>query len=339
MKKSHVLTIAASLLCFGAIASTIAMYVVSPSEVTITVGGKVTTDGKMKLELWDKANNKSTTNIFEAVSNTSATGTSTAEKLSTTLNPKNKIHAYYKLGMETPSGSTYNQKIAYGKVGVSVTTTIPTTHYSLSAKIIGYGDIEIGGEKNKSFYTKNNFGEFVFSGDGDTKSGYVNAPFSLDNKTYATQYLEIEIIYTGSESDYIAYGAEKELTYTVSLEYPPTEDVKFPYLRGTMNSWSDYDNYRLVPNLASDKDEWFLANVPVSAGDEMKVRQAYFENNEEKNWSYCSYIKNESAYTDTSAGNFKVDSNGTVSVYFKAYETNANRIGSTWFEFTPDTQQ
>lgn len=319
MKKRNLIAGIASLLCLGAIATSIALYVDAPKDVQITVGGSITTDGALTLTLVNNSNHQTEgASIFESVRNTEDNKV-TADNLTSTINPYNKVHATYKLGMEKNAG--YTENVVYSKITITIDTTFDFNDLNISASILGYDDITwTDKDVQKTSYYASKTGKPKFTGATNEDGKYVltaNVPYSLNDSIYKTQYLDLQISYNGAAEDYVLKGAEKTLKYTVNLSYPPSSDVTFPYLLGSFNSWTEYDNYVLVPNLKSAEDEWMITHVSLPAGAEMKVKRG-------DTWSNSEW-EGQNTPSDL---NYRIENAGFVSAYYKAGPN------STWFSYS-----
>lgn len=128
--------------------------------------------------------------------------------------------------------------------------------------------------------------------------------------------------------DYANKGAEKYLNYDVSLVYPPSSAINFPYLVGTPTGWQDMEDYRLYPNILSNEEEFMLRDIDVEAEQEFKVKQG-------KNWSNVDYNKDTTEgkvvyFETTGGGNAKTLNAGKMNVYYKTASNSA------WFDLTPN---
>lgn len=334
MKKSKFIFGAATVLSLGIVATTVATYVSHPEDKVVTIGGTTSTNGTLTLTLVNNIDSSSNNpTIFEKVGD-NVPGTVKADKLNETINPYNKLHARYALGV---SGlADYKEPVIYGQITLTITTDFAWKDLNISAIVDGYStDVDSKKDGSQPSYMlldgKNVLVENTpAESDPNTKVFHIDAPFSVEKETYGTQYLDLQVSLKDSAiQDYVNKGAEKYLNYNVSLVYPPSSAVNFPYLVGTPTSWQEMEDYRLYPNILSDVEEFMLRDINVEAGEEFKVKHG-------SKWSTVGYNtdtqQGQVVYFETTGdGNAKTLNAGKMNVYYKTGNNN-----SAWFDLTPN---
>ena len=333
MKKSKFIFGVATVLSLGIVATTVATYVSRPDDKVINIGGTTSTNGSLTLTLVNnKDSSSSNPTIFEQVGD-SVPSTISAENLTKTINPYNKLHARYALGVSELVD--YKEPVIYGQITLTVTTTLNWNDIELKAIVDGYSTDVKTDDKNPGDQPS-----YMLSGDknvlkevsvdGGTKVFQIDAPFSVDEENYGTQYFDLQVsLKETAINNYVELGAEKTLNYNVSLVYPPSSAVNFPYLVGTPTSWQEMEDYRLYPNILSDVEEFMLRDINVEAGEEFKVKHG-------SKWSTVGYNKDTTQgqvvyFETTGNGNAKTLNAGKMNVYYKTGD-----INSTWFDLTPN---
>lgn len=331
MKKSKFIFGVATVLSLGIVATTVATYVSHPEDKVVTIGGTTSTNGTLTLTL---VNNEDSSNdnptIFEQVGD-SVPDTVKADKLNETINPYNKLHARYALGV---SGlADYKEPIIYGQITLTITTNFAWEDLNISAIVDGYSeDVDAKSDGSQPSYMLLNERNVLkentpAESNPNTKVFHIDAPFSIEEANYGTQYLDLQVSLNESAiQDYANKGAEKYLSYNVSLVYPPSSAVEFPYLLGTPTGWQNMEDYRLYPNILSDTEEYMLKDVDVKADQEFKVKKG-------DTWSDVTYENNSIYFGKGNNGNAKVLQDGKMNVYYKPSENN-----TTWYELTPNQQ-
>lgn len=138
MKKSKFIFGVATVLSLGIVATTVATYVSHPEDKVVTIGGTTSTNGTLTLTL---VNNKDSSSnnptIFEQVGD-SVPGTVVADKLDETINPYNKLHARYALGVSELAN--YKEPVIYGQITLTITTNFAWEDLNISAIVDGYSE-------------------------------------------------------------------------------------------------------------------------------------------------------------------------------------------------------
>lgn len=332
MKKSKFIFSVATALSLGIVATTVATYVSHPEDKVVNIGGTTSTNGSLTLTL---VNNKDSSSdnptIFEQVGD-SVPDTITAENLTKTINPYNKLHARYALGV---SGlANYKEPVIYGQITLTITTDFEWEDLNISAIVDGYSkDVKDDAGDQPSYMLldeRNVLKENTpAESDPNTKVFHIDAPFSVEEETYGTQYLDLQVSLKDSAiQDYANKGAEKYLNYDVSLVYPPSSAVEFPYLVGTPTGWQNMEDYRLYPNILATAEEFMIRDVEVEAGDEFKVK----EGNE---WSY---VETDGNFTLSDPDkNAKANSAGKMNVFYTPADATSTPKKS-YFALTPNQQ-
>lgn len=333
MKKSKFIFGVATVLSLGIVATTVATYVSRPDDKVVNIGGTTSTNGSLTLTLVNnKDSSSSNPTIFEQVGD-SVPSTVVADKLDETINPYNKLHARYALGV---SGlADYKEPVIYGQITLTITTDFAWEDLNISAIVDGYSeDVKDDAGDQPSYMLLNERNVLKENtpteSDTNTKVFHIDAPFSVEEENYGTQYFDLQVSLNESAiQDYANKGAEKYLNYDVSLVYPPSSAINFPYLVGTPTSWQEMEDYRLYPNILSNEEEFMLRDIDVEAGEEFKVRHG-------SKWSTVGYNTNteqgQVVYFETTGdGNAKTLNAGKMNVYYKTGDKN-----SAWFDLTPN---
>lgn len=333
MKKSKFIFGVATVLSLGIVATTVATYVSRPDDKVINIGGTTSTNGSLTLTLVNnKDSSSSNPTIFEQVGD-GVPSTITADNLTKTINPYNKLHARYALGV---SGLVdYKEPVIYGQITLTITTDFAWEDLNISAIVDGYSeDVKDDAGDQPSYMLLNERNVLKENtpaeSDTNTKVFHIDAPFSIEEENYGTQYLDLQVSLKDSAiQDYVNKGAEKYLNYNVSLVYPPSSAVNFPYLVGTPTSWQEMEDYRLYPNILSDVEEFMLRDINVEAREEFKVKHG-------SKWSTVGYNtdtqQGQVVYFETTGdGNAKTLNAGKMNVYYKTGNNN-----SAWFDLTPN---
>lgn len=335
MKKSKFIFGVATVLSLGIVATTVATYVSHPKDKVVTIGGTTSTNGTLTLTLVNNIDSSSNNpTIFEKVGD-NVPGTVKADKLNETINPYNKLHARYALGV---SGlADYKEPVIYGQITLTITTDFAWKDLNISAIVDGYSeDVKTDDENpgNQPSYMLLNDRNVLkentpAESDPNTKVFHIDAPFSVEKETYGTQYLDLQVSLKDSAiQDYAKNGAEKRLSYNVSLVYPPSSAVEFPYLVGTPTGWQNMEDYRLYPNILATAEEFMIRDVEVEAGDEFKVK----EGNE---WSY---VETDGNFTLSDPDkNAKANSAGKMNVFYTPADATSTPKKS-YFALTPNQQ-
>lgn len=334
MNKSKFIFGVATVLSLGIVATTVATYVSRPEDKVVTIGGTTSTNGTLTLTLVNNIDSSSNNpTIFEKVGD-SVPSTVTAENLTETINPYNKLHARYALGV---SGLVdYKEPVIYGQITLTIKTNFAWEDINISAIVDGYSeDVKDDAGDQPSYMLLNERNVLKENtpaeSDTNTKVFHIDAPFSIEKGNYGTQYLDLQVSLNESAiQDYANKGAEKYLNYEVSLVYPPSSAINFPYLVGTPTSWQEMEDYRLYPNILSNEEEFMLRDIDVEAEQEFKVKQG-------KNWSNVDYNKDTTGgkvvyFETTGLGNAKTLNAGKMNVYYKTASNSA------WFDLTPNQQ-
>ena len=136
MKKSKFIFGVATVLSLGIVATTVATYVSRPDDKVVNIGGTTSTNGSLTLTLVNnKDSSSSNPTIFEQVGD-SVPSTVSAENLTKTINPYNKLHARYALGVSELVD--YKEPVIYGQITLTVTTTFNWDDIELKAIVDGY---------------------------------------------------------------------------------------------------------------------------------------------------------------------------------------------------------
>lgn len=332
MKKSKFIFGIATVLSLGIVATTVATYVSHPEDKVVNIGGTTSTNGKLTLTL---VNNKDSSSndptIFEQVGD-SVPDTVKADKLDKTINPYNKLHARYALGVSELAD--YKEPVIYGQITLTITTNFAWEDLNISAIVDGYSeDVKDDAGDQPSYMLLDGRNVLVENtpaeSESNTKVFHIDAPFSVEEETYGTQYLDLQVSLKDSAiQDYANKGAEKYLNYDVSLVYPPSSAVEFPYLVGTPTGWQNMEDYRLYPNILATAEEFMIRDVEVEAGDEFKVK----EGNE---WSY---VETDSNFTLSDPDkNAKANSAGKMNVFYTPADATSTPKKS-YFALTPNQQ-
>lgn len=333
MKKSKFIFGVATVLSLGIVATTVATYVSRPDDKVVNIGGTTSTNGSLTLTLVNnKDSSSSNPTIFEQVGNNVPSNVS-AENLTKTINPYNKLHARYALGV---SGlANYKEPVIYGQITLTIETDFAWEDINISAIVDGYStDVDSKTDGSQPSYMlldgRNVLVENTpAESESNTKVFHIDAPFSVEEKTYGTQYLDLQVSLKDSTiQDYVNKGAEKYLHYNVSLVYPPSSAIEFPYLVGTPTGWQNMEDYRLYPNILAKAEEFMIRDVEVEAGDEFKVK----EGNE---WSY---VETDSNFTLSGPNkNAKANSAGKMNVFYTPADATSTPKKS-YFALTPNQQ-
>lgn len=333
MKKSKFIFGVATVLSLGIVATTVATYVSRPDDKVVNIGGTTSTNGSLTLTLVNnKDSSSSNPTIFEQVGD-SVPSTVIAENLTETINPYNKLHARYALGV---SGlADYKEPVIYGQITLTIETDFAWEDINISAIVDGYStDVDSKTDGSQPSYMlldgRNVLVEKTpAESESNTKVFHIDAPFSVEEETYGTQYLDLQVSLKDSAiQDYVNKGAEKYLNYNVSLVYPPSSAVEFPYLVGTPTGWQNMEDYRLYPNILAKAEEFMIRDVEVEAGDEFKVKEG----------TNRSYVETDGNFTITdSDGNAKANSAGKMNVFYTPANATSNPKKS-YFALTPNQQ-
>ncbi len=333
MKKSKFIFGVATVLSLGIVATTVATYVSRPDDKVINIGGTTSTNGSLTLTLVNnKDSSSSNPTIFEQVGN-SIPSTVTADNLTKTINPYNKLHARYALGV---SGLVdYKEPVIYGQITLTITTDFAWEDINISAIVDGYStDVDSKTDGSQPSYMlldgRNVLVENTpAESESTTKVFHIDAPFSVEQETYGTQYLDLQVSLKDSAiQDYVNKGAEKYLNYNVSLVYPPSSAIEFPYLVGTPTGWQNMEDYRLYPNILAKAEEFMIRDVEVEAGDEFKVKEG-------DNWSK---VETDGNFTITDSDkNAKANSAGKMNVFYTPADATSTPKKS-YFALTPNQQ-
>lgn len=332
MKKSKFIFGVATLLSLGIVATTVATYVSRPDDKVVNIGGTTSTNGSLTLTLVNnKDSSSSDPTIFEQVGD-SIPSTVTADNLTETINPYNKLHARYALGV---SGLVdYKEPVIYGQITLTIETDFAWEDLNISAIVDGYSeDVKDDAGDQPSYMLLDGRNVLVENtpaeSESNTKVFHIDAPFSVEEETYGTQYLDLQVSLKDSAiQDYVNKGAEKYLNYNVSLVYPPSSAIEFPFLVGTPTGWQNMEDYRLYPNILATAEEFMIRDVEVEAGDEFKVKEG-------DNWSN---VETDGNFTITKPdGNAKANSAGKMNVFYTPADATSTPKKS-YFALTPNQQ-
>ena len=331
MKKSKLVFGIATVLSLGIVATTVATYISNPDDKVVNIGGTTTTNGSLTLTLVNNKDNSLTDpTIFERLEGDPEADNVSCEKLNETINPYNKLHARYALGVTDLTD--YQDPVIYGQITLTITTDFDWNDIEINAIVDGYSqDVNTEAEGNQPSYMLLNDNNVLkeVSTEGNKKVLQIDAPFSVEEENYGTQYFDLQVsLKETAVNNYVSLGAEKTLSYEVSLVYPPSSAVNFPYLVGTSTSWQEMEDYRLYPNILSNEEEFMIRDIEVEAGQEFKVKHG-------SDWSTVSYNtsteEGKAVYFETTGdGNAKTLNAGKMNVYYKTGSKNA------WFDLTPN---
>lgn len=333
MKKSKFIFGVATVLSLGIVATTVATYVSHPEDKVVNIGGTTSTNGSLTLTLVNnKDSSSSNPTIFEQVGD-SIPSTVTAENLTKTINPYNKLHARYALGVSELAN--YKEPVIYGQITLTIETDFAWEDINISAIVDGYStDVDSKTDGSQPSYMlldgRNVLVENTpAESEPNTKVFHIDAPFSVEEETYGTQYIDLQVSLKDSAiQDYVNKGAEKYLNYNVSLVYPPSSAIEFPYLVGTPTGWQNMEDYRLYPNILAKAEEFMIRDVEVEAGDEFKVKEG-------DNWSN---VETDDNFTITDPDrNAKANLAGKMNVFYTPADATSNPKKS-YFALTPNQQ-
>lgn len=336
MKKKNILIACASILSVGIVATSIAAYIQTPEDKEVSIGGSAISNGNLTLTLVNNKDNSSTNpTIFEKIAE--APATVNADNLNTTINPYNKLHARYQLGVNALQ--EYKEPVIYGQINLEIDTTFDYNDLEINAIVDGYatnlGDMNNG----HSYMLKNNrnvLTEKAEGSNGTKKVFHIDAPFSINSESHGVQYLDLQIgLKADAANNYVLKGAEKTLSYTATLSYPPSSAVVLPYLVGTHTGWQEDEAYRLYPNINSQVEEYMLLGATFTSTSENPTEVKVKHGNE---WSETNRFASTNAeyFEIVGDNNLGIKKDCNVDIYYKPVGTDGEGLGKrdTWFEIS-----
>ena len=240
------------------------------------------------------------------------------------LNPTyNKVKISVPLSFEYDSGFTFKQKYVSGtfSVSVSLNEDIPTGT-KVSANLTGYSEVDSAPTTN--YFISGKQGDFfntTFSQGDSAVTKYIDT--AIDSS-----HIKCEIILDFSTSiteDNFLDLAELDSAYNVTLNWgvydatgrsdADTNLKPDAYIVGDMSDWDMYEDYALVPNLASSKTvvEWMYTGL--KGASLVKVRDLSstisWNDSDDATWVGC---RNATFKQDN--GNAKIDKDTSYDVYY-----------------------
>lgn len=238
MKKRNIVISLATLGVVAAIGSSVALYVVSPSEKTINIG--VRTDADVNYQ-------------FSSVT-TSSVGTGTE------LNPTTDLKHEFKVAGIKNSGTTFTQKSVLTELSVKITpTNADLAQYLVPNLRIHYGEgTFFDSDENKTLNTiaeqKTNSeadnGKNVWTVSDGVITGsiktYIECVDSVENGNLVD--LTVSLSDTLTDDNFVTLYSES--SYDVELTLSQPTDYNKAYLVGTMNNWTQFDDkYQMVGDI------------------------------------------------------------------------------------------
>ena len=276
MKKAKTFAIlGATALSLGILSTSIALYIGTPDQKVITIGGTYQEDGDYTV---------STPTVSEGA-----------------LNPDTDVTITSTLGFTKTEDSTYTQSVIVGKITVKIEFEDAdfANSVTVSAEVDGY-------TYGNYFYTNNSLGTPTVSNKVVTASGIM--PFTLDGDQSVVVTLSVADV---SGTTFLNDVAEKDYTCTITVTEPADDEYRMAYLAGSTIGWNDINEaYMMVPSLdASDSAyTWKYEGYIPQEGEEFKARKLNDDGTEDI-WSngnnYVFYSENVLGYDSTKGITFR----------------------------------
>ncbi len=267
MKKAKTFAIlGATALSLGILSTSIAMYIKTPEEQEITIGGIYQADGDYVIG---------------------------AAQVNGELAPDQDVTIESSLGLDNTT-SNYTQSVAVGKISVDLTFSSETFKNAVDVTAV------INNYYDGNYFANNNTLDSVTSESSTTVSFEGTKPFEING----TQSVLITVSLKDSvtDTDFINSLAEESYSYTISLT-EPDEIFDYAYVVGTFNNWTISTEYQMVPSLDSWDTTWTwkYEGLKVANADEFKARMGSDEiwsANEEAGGNYVVDLSYLTSYSD-----------------------------------------
>lgn len=221
-----------------ALSTAYGLYLVKPDDKTISIG--INTSADVNLAISDVADATSTVSLSKT----------------------NAKQYTFTLSGGTTTGTTYTQDTAIGDLEVKITSTNSTLINKLAGTVtLGYTASTFYAAETYSLATGAVSGsDFVI-----TKT---NVPFKLAGLG-AT--LDLSLASGTTDAEAVTLGGA---SYTVTINWKQNSTFEYAYVVGTMTSWGETDEYRMVPALDTADFTWVYDNdANITAGNSFKCKK------------------------------------------------------------------